>query len=245
MKLAHIQSAIRLVYPPRCTFCGGLVDSDFGLCGPCWRDTPFIAGQLCNLCGVSLPAGPDAPDDVLTCDECISVARPWGRGRAALMYKDNGRRMVLMLKHGDRHDVAGPAALWLARAAQPLLKPDTLVVPVPLHWLRLLRRRYNQAVVLARAFVREVNCPMCPDLLIRPRATPSLGGLGREERFAALSGAIKVHPRRGHHIVGRDILLVDDVMTTGATLAVAAEACFAGGAASVNILTLARAAKDA
>lgn len=150
-----------------------------------------------------------------------------------------------MLKHGDRHDVAGPAALWLARAAQPLLKPDTLVVPVPLHWLRLLRRRYNQAVVLARAFAREVSCPMCPDLLIRPRATPSLGGLGREERFAALSGAIKVHPRRGHHIVGRDILLVDDVMTTGATLAVAAEACFAGGAASVNILTLARAAKDA
>ncbi len=245
MKATRFQSAIRLVYPPRCTFCGDLVDSDFGLCGPCWRNTPFIAGQVCNLCGVPLPAGPDAPDDVLTCDDCLCLPRPWDAGRAALIYEGNGRKMALMLKHGDRQDVAGPAATWMARAAQPLLKPDTLIAPVPLHWLRLLKRRYNQAALLARALSGEVDRPMCPDLLIRSRATPSLGGLGREARFAALSGVIAVHPRRRHRLAGRHVLLVDDVMTSGATLAAASEACRAGGAIGVDILVLARAAKDA
>ncbi len=244
MKAGYVQSAIRLVYPSRCTFCGGLVDSDFGLCGPCWRDTPFIAGQVCDLCGVPLPAGPDAPDDVLTCDECLTMRRPWDRGRAALIYDGNGRKMVLRLKHGDRHDMAGPAASWMARAARPLLRPDTLIAPVPLHWLRLLKRRYNQSALLAHALAREVERPVCPDLLVRPRATPSLGGLGRDARFATMEGTIKMHPKRRHRLSGRHVLLVDDVMTSGATLAAGAEACRAAGAVGVDILVLARAAKD-
>ena len=244
MKAAHFQSAIRLIYPARCTFCGGLVDSDFGLCGPCWRDTPFIAGQVCDQCGVPLLAGPDAPDDVLRCDECLTFARPWGAGRAAMVYDGNGRKMVLRLKHGDRHDMAGPASAWMARAAQPLLRPDTLIAPVPLHWLRLLRRRYNQSALLARALGTQVGRPMCPDLLIRPRATPPLSGLGRDARFATMEGTIKAHPRRRHRMAGRHVLLVDDVMTSGATLAAGAEACWAGGAAGVDILVLARAAKE-
>lgn len=245
MKAAHLQSALRLVYPPRCTVCGGLVDSDFGLCGPCWRDTPFIAGAACDLCGVPLPAGPDTDVDGLHCDDCLSIARPWSAGRAALMYRDNGRKLVLALKHGDRHDVVRPAAVWMARAAQPLLRPDTLIAPIPLHWLRLLKRRFNQAALLARAVAQEVDRAWCPDLLIRPRATPPLGGKGRDARFATLSGAIAVHPRRGHLLAGRPVLLVDDVMTSGATFAAATEACHAAGAADVSILSLARAGKDA
>ena len=244
MKAARFQSAIRLVYPARCTFCGSLVDSDFGLCGPCWRDTPFIAGHACNTCGVPLLSGPDAADDSLKCDDCLRTPRPWGAGRAALVYAGTGRKMILRLKHGDRLDMAGPAAVWMARAARPLLREETLIAPIPLHWTRLLKRRFNQSALLARAVAREVGHPMCPDLLVRRRATPSLGGLGFDARHATMEGTIRVHPRRALRLKGRHVLLVDDVMTSGATLAAGAEACLAAGAEGVDILVLARAAKD-
>ncbi|MDO5756464.1 MAG: double zinc ribbon domain-containing protein [Rhodobacterales bacterium] len=240
----YLQSALRLIYPPRCIACGDLVDSDFSLCGPCWRDTPFVMGQVCNQCGIPLPQGPDAPDEVLLCDGCLGTTRPWNAGRAALIYAGNARKLVLALKHGDRQDMVGPAAKWMARAAQPLLRADTLIAPIPLHWLRLLKRRYNQSALLARAVGAEVGRPVCPDLLIRPRATRSLGGLGRDARFLTMEGMIRVHPRRRIRLAGRHVLLVDDVMTSGATFAAAAEACRAAGAAGVDILALARTGKD-
>lgn len=237
-----LQSALRLIYPPRCTVCGDQVDSDFGLCGPCWRDTPFIAGLCCDACGTPLPG--DASDGPVHCDDCLRIARPWRAGRAALLYRDNGRRLVLALKHGDRHDVVRPAAVWMARAARPLLCADTLIAPVPLHWIRMLGRRYNQAALLARAVALELGQAHCPDLLIRPRATQPLGGKGRDARFAALQGALRVHPRRRDLVDGRSVLLIDDVMTSGATFAAAAQACLDAGAREVCILALARAGKD-
>jgi len=237
-----LQSALRLIYPPRCTVCGLLVDSDFGLCGPCWRDTPFISGLCCETCGVPLLG--DSHDEAEYCDDCLRIARPWKTGRAAVLYKDNGRKLVLALKHGDRHDVVRPAAIWMARAAQPLMSDDTLIVPIPLHWLRMLKRRYNQAALLARAVAKEMEKPCCPDVLVRRTATPSLGGLGFDARHAALQSSMHVHPSRKKLIEGRRIVLVDDVMTSGATFSVASQACFAAGAKEVCILALARATKD-
>ena len=237
------QTALRLIYPPRCTICGEAVESDHGLCGPCWRDTPFITGLVCDLCGVPLP-GEDRGDR-LWCDDCMVIARPWVRGRAAILYADNGRKLVLALKHGDRHDVLRPAARWLANAARPLLCPGPLIAPVPLHWSRLLKRRFNQSALLATALARELGADTCPDLLIRPVRTRSLDGMKRDERLAMLEGAIRPHPGRAGRMAGRNILLIDDVMTTGATLGASAAACISAGAADVSILTLARVAKDA
>ncbi|MFD1160264.1 ComF family protein [Roseovarius aestuarii] len=237
-----IQTALRMIYPSRCTICGTQVDSDFGLCGPCWRDTPFISGLCCDACGVPL-LGEDR-GEVEFCDDCLKVARPWSRGRAAMLYRDNGRKLVLALKHGDRHDVVRPAALWLARAAQPLLTRNMLIAPIPLHWLRMLKRRFNQSALLAKALAIEVKQEQCPDLLIRTVRTRSLDGLRRDERFETLDGAISVHPKRRHKLVGRDVLLLDDVMTSGATLSAATQACLSAGAKNVCILTLARVAKD-
>lgn len=236
-----MQMALQVLYPPRCLACGVVVDSDHGLCSACWRDTPFVDGLCCDLCGVPLPGHSDV---AVQCDDCLTVARPWNQGRAALEYRDIGRKLVLGLKHGDRHDIVRPAARWMARVARPILRPDMLIAPVPLHWLRLLRRKYNQSALLANALARETGLACCPDLLLRHRHTPVLDGKGREARFATLDAAITLHPRRRHRIAGRAVLIVDDVMTSGATLAATAEACRAGGASHVAVLVLARVAKD-
>lgn len=243
MRDGAFQTMVQVLYPPRCTICGAAVATDFGLCGPCWRDTPFISGLVCDACGVPLP-GRDA-DAVEYCDDCLHTARPWSRGRAAMRYHENGRKLVLALKHGDRHEVVHLAAQWMARAAAPLVAPDMLIAPVPLHWLRLLHRRFNQSALLAQAVARQLGLPVCPDLLTRAKRTQSLKGLGVEARHAMLQDAIRITARHRARVAGRSILLVDDVMTSGATLSAAAQACFAAGAADVRILTLARAAKDA
>jgi len=243
MRGQAFQTMLRLLYPPRCTICGEPVESDFGLCGPCWRDTPLISGLCCETCGVPLPG--EGSGQAEFCDDCLTIARPWSKGRAAVLYRDNGRKLVLALKHGDRHDIVRPAAQWMAGAARPILSQDMTIAPIPLHWTRFLRRRFNQSALLAQAVATHLDLPYCPDLLIRSWRTRVLDGLGRDGRHETLCGAIKAHAGRRHHLDGRVILLVDDVMTSGATLSAATEACFAAGARDVRVLVLARVAKDA
>lgn len=233
-----MQAALHLIYPPQCINCEGQVATDFGLCGPCWRETPFITGLVCDKCGAPLTGNSDR---VEYCDDCLTIARPWERGRAALIYRGTARTLTLALKHGDRMDLARPAAQWLVRAALPLLEPDMVVAPIPLHWLRLIKRRYNQAALLAAGLAQLRRLDHCPDLLQRHHATPAQSG-GRDARFANMAGAIRVHPRRA--VQGRNVLVVDDVMTSGATFAAAAEALLAAGAAKVTVLALARVVKD-
>lgn len=237
------QSALRLIYPPRCVSCGEMVERDFALCPSCWGQTDFVTGLVCDACGTPLP-GEDtgAPE---YCDDCLERPRPWTRGRSALLYRDRARALVLALKHGDRVELARPGAEWLLRAGRPILVPGMLVAPVPLHRWRLLRRRYNQSALLSRGVAAGAGFEHCPDLLLRTRQTAVQDGMGAEARFANLHGAIAVNPRYRDRIHGRDVLLVDDVMTSGATLAAAAEACLAAGAAEVRVLILARVAKAA
>ena len=237
-----LQAALHLIYPPQCLTCDARVTTDFGLCGACWRETPFITGLVCDLCGVPLPGEDTGKPE--HCDDCLTIARPWSQGRAAMLYKDNARRIVLALKHGDRLDLARPASNWLHRVAEPMIKPGMIVVPIPLHWLRLIKRRYNQAALLSAAVAKLAALDHCPDLLIRRRYTGSQEGRSRDGRFANMADALTLHPRRANRVEGRHVLLIDDVMTSGATFAAAAEACIVGGATGISVLALARVAKD-
>jgi ComF family protein len=236
-----MQSVLRVLYPPQCISCATLVEEPGALCGACWQDTPFLGQTVCDCCGAPM-LGAVAEGDI--CDQCMTIARPWRRGRAALAYRDNGRRLVLALKHGDRLDLVAPAARWMARAGAPILRAGMLAVPVPAHRWRLFRRRYNQAAALAQALARIAPVTYVPDALVRTRATQVQDGMGQEARFVNMQGAIRPHPRHGARLAGAEVVLVDDVMTSGATLAAAAEAVLAAGAREVFVLVLARVARD-
>ena len=235
------QSVVRLIYPPQCVACDSFLEDEGGLCPTCWRGVDFIRGVICDCCGTPLPG--DDPSEVAHCDECLQTIRPWQQGRAAFAYGEVGRRLVLGLKHADRTELAGPAARWMVAAMSGMRLQDPILVPIPLHWTRLLRRRYNQAALLAYRIGALKGWQVCPDALIRKRATKPLEGHSRDERFAALDAAITPHPRR-KVLSGRQVVLIDDVMTSGATLDAAARACLQGGAAHVSIVTLARVVKD-
>ncbi len=234
--------ALHLLYPPQCAACGERTEDDFALCSGCWPGAGFIAGLVCDRCGAPLP-GEDTGEAV-HCDDCLTIARPWDRGRAALIYGDTARRVVLALKHGDRTELARPAARWMAHAARPIVVPRMIVAPVPLHRFRLLKRRFNQAALLGERVAQEAGLDWCPDLLERVRSTASQEGRDRRGRFENIQSAIRPHPRRGALAQGRPVLLIDDVMTSGATLAAAADACLAAGATAVSVLVLARVAKQ-
>lgn len=198
----------------------------------------FISGTVCEACGIPLPGETDGFR--LECDSCLRHPKPWSQGRSALLYEGQGRKLVLALKHGDRTEIAGPAASWLHRAAEPLLDGDPLICPVPLHWTRLLKRKYNQSALLAAALASRGGWEHCPDLLRRARRTPSLEGKSREQRYRLLGSSIFVPQGRNHKVKGRAVLIVDDVMTSGATLSACTDACLQAGADEVQVAVLAR-----
>ncbi|MFT7028540.1 MAG: putative amidophosphoribosyltransferase, partial [Paracoccaceae bacterium] len=184
------------LWPPSCALCRAPVRDAHALCAECWRDTTFSASPLCDRCG----APTLGPGDAAICDACVTAPLAFRRARAATIYEGAGRRIVMALKHGDRLDLARPAAIWMRRAGWPLLEDADLIAPVPLHWRRFLRRRFNQSAELARAL--HTLCaaqgphpaPACiPDLLRRTRATPTQGRRTRDERADNMRGAFAVH----------------------------------------------------
>jgi len=227
------------VYPPRCLACPEYTDAARGLCPACWRDTVFVSGTACVKCGVPL-MGEATSEDL--CESCQRHPPAWDFGAAALIYQGAGRRMVLQFKHGDRLDMVQPLAAWMAAAGARQIAAADIIVPVPLHWRRLLRRRYNQSAELARRLSQISGKPAVVDLLTRRRLTIPQEGMNRSARAANQAGAFAVNSRRLAGTGGRNVLLVDDVLTSGATLSNCAETLRGAGAARVDILVLARVA---
>jgi len=226
-----------MLWPPQCLGCRTPVAVQGELCGPCWSGLDFITAPLCPCCGRPF-AFPVA--EGLLCGDCLAAPPPFDRARSAFHYGGTGRRLILAFKHGDRTDMAAALAQRMAQAAAPLLASADLLLPVPLHRRRLWRRRYNQAALLALELARIAGREAAVDLLVRRRSTPSQGGRNRSGRRRNVAGAFAVPPRARARLAGRRVLLVDDVYTTGATVAEAARTLVRAGAAEVDVLTFAR-----
>jgi ComF family protein len=205
------------------------------MCGACFPRLSFVSDPLCARCGVPFAfAGQEL------CPACAVRPPLFEAARAALRYDDGAKALILPFKHRDRTELAWPLARHMARAGRELLARADLIAPVPLHWRRLLRRRHNQAALLARRLGRLSGKPVAPGLLRRSRATPALGDRGAAERRAVLEGAFALVRGATERVAGRRVLLVDDVMTSGATAEACAAVLLAGGAAAVDVLAAAR-----
>jgi ComF family protein len=236
--IKHVAApVIDVLLPHRCLGCGGIVEAAGVLCPACWDALELIGPPCCEACG--LPFEYDAGPGAL-CGACTRQPPPFARARAPLLYTEASRKLILSFKHGDRTEAAAAFASWMIRAGAELIEDADAIVPVPLHWSRLFARRYNQAALLASAIGRRTGIEVLPDILVRHRRTPSQGHLSRKGRRRNVAGAFVVPPGRADRIAGQRVLLIDDVMTTGATAAVCARGLRRAGAVSVDVLTLAR-----
>ncbi len=227
-----------MLLPPRCLGCAAEVAEQGTLCPDCFAGLSVIGAPFCVRCGVPFAHAAQAEGGL--CPRCRERLPAFREARAAFRYDEGAKRLILPFKHGDRTHLAGPLARQMARAGAPLLARAEVIAPVPAHWQRLLARRYDQAALLARALGRIAARPAVPDLLRRTRRTPPLGDKGALERALTVEGAFAVSRPGLAMLAGRQVLLVDDVMTSGATADACARALLAAGAAAVDVLAAAR-----
>ena len=205
---------VDLVFPPRCPSCGEAIAAQDGLCAACWSELAIPGEPACALC--QRPFGGAMASEGAICAPCLAEPPRHDGIAAATLYNEASRKLVLAFKHGRKIALA-PMLARLIAARLPDMDDAWLVVPVPLHPLRLWRRGFNQSALLAREIARLRGASLLVDGLVRRKRTPVLGGLGKAARARALSGAIAVRPRCRRAIEGARVALVDDVMTSGAT----------------------------
>lgn len=229
--------ALDLGLPPLCPVCREPLANAGGLCARCWSKLSFIARPYCERLGI--PFAYDPGPGILSM-EAIADPPAYHRARAAVRYDEVARALVHAFKYGDRLDLARPMARWMATAGHELLQSSDALVPVPLHWRRLWARRFNQAAALAKGISASSGLPILPQALKRIRATEQQVGLSQAERAANVQGAFRVSEAGKAAIRGKRLVLVDDVLTSGATVDTCARALLRAGAGRVDVLVFAR-----
>ncbi|MBE1237136.1 ComF family protein [Phaeovibrio sulfidiphilus] len=232
------RTLVDAILPHTCPRCKDIVSGHQGLCASCFARLSFIDGPVCWRCGLPLAQEPGDDRAPRLCPECLTRRPLYRCARAALLYDEESAPLVLQLKHADRTESVDLFARWMTHAGRSLLTPDCLLIPVPLHWSRLFLRRYNQAGLITRAIASGTGLEADLRGLRRTRRTAPQGRKRRAQRMENVRNAFEaVHPER---LKGRAVVLVDDVMTTGATMEACTRTLVAAGVTRVDVLTLAR-----
>lgn len=232
---------VDLIFPPRCPLCGEGLSAQVGLCASCWSELVIPGEPACALC--QRPMGDNMADGSV-CAPCLAEPPRHDGIAAGTLYNAASRRLVLAFKHGQRIALA-PMMARLMTAKLSFVEPDWMIVPVPLHRWRLWRRGFNQAALLGREIARTRGAALAVDMLERRKPTPTLGGLGRKARSRALSGTIAVNRKRAGPLKGAKVVLVDDVLTSGATSEACVSALKRAGAERVVVACFARVLDEA
>ncbi|PKR52733.1 amidophosphoribosyltransferase [Thalassospira povalilytica] len=240
---------IDAILPPRCGGCGAITETTHAVCADCWAGLRFISAPQCACCGYPFELddsaninGNEQPDGQVLCGNCLQKKPDFDLARAALVYDDHSRDYLLRFKHADRTDLTPLLARWLYQCGKGIWDQADLIVPVPLHRRRLLHRRYNQSGLLAARLSKMTGIPWDGLVLGRKRNTRSLGGLGPSSRKREVGGAFAIDDTRAQlcGLDGGRVVLIDDVLTTGATANACARALKQSGVMHVSVITVAR-----
>ena len=223
--------------PPVCLACGAALDGHNSLCGSCWQRVNFICNPLCDRTGLPLPY--DSGGTMISA-EALRHPPVYDRARAVAHYDGVMSELIRSFKYADRHDLRHLFARWLIAAAGPLLPATDFLVPVPLNRLKLLARRFNQSALLGQDLARSAELPFEPLALARIRRTEPQVGKTPDQRRRNVAGAFAPGPGWNKRLVGKNVLLVDDVITTGATINACAKALKRAGARRVDVVALAK-----
>ncbi len=239
-----VMRGVDVILPPRCALTGDMVDAQGMISAAAWAGLDFITEPFCDQCGIPFDFEYDADAEQGKCLSCIDFPPPFRSARAPLIYNDISRDLILGFKHGDKTHMVRSFVPWLRRSGAQMLAQADYLIPVPLHRRRLIARRYNQAAIIADALSKASGVDHLPMALRRTRSTPSQGHLKTDERAKNVRRAFDVDEKYAERLKGSAVILIDDVYTTGATAKECAKTLIKGGAARVDVLTIARVLKE-
>lgn len=236
-----VTAGLNICFPPRCSACETITDAAHGLCLACFSGVEWISAPQCACCGTpfAMPMG-----EGTLCGYCVAQRPAYASARSAMSYDEVARALVAGFKYRDRTQHAPMLARWMQRSAFDTLSQCDLIVPVPLHWRRLFQRRYNQSWLLAQQLGNLTAKPVLADGLLRVRHTPPQASLGRTERLQNVKGAFRANHRHALALRGKVVALIDDVMTTGATIDACTHALMQAQVRAVHVITLARTLRE-
>lgn len=229
--------AVDTVLPPRCVVSGAIVDRQGAISPKVWSQLRFISNPFCGSCGY--PFDFEVADKT-KCATCLETPPLFDTARAALVYDDISRDMILKFKHGDKTHAVYSFMPWLKRAGADMLGQGDMLIPVPLHRWRLLKRRYNQAAIIAMVLGKQTGVSFESDLLLRKRATVTQGHLSVKDRARNVKNAFAVNPEKAERLYDKHVILIDDVYTSGATINECCKVLRKASVGRIDVLTVAR-----